>query len=182
MVDHSIQSLVHLAHSSSVDPLGQEACSSRHISRIRQVRRSNSQGASANQIARVADDQGAVGGVSSDASTLLQVPGITEENNTCDALADGCGAILDGGVVYCGALAVAAGDDDGVRAAGCCVGEELAELGDAGWISIAGQEVGRECCGVVDTLHSDAVVTKLALQGSGKWLASDAALLMFVSA
>ena len=86
---------------------------------------SDGQGAGANQIAGVADDQCSVGWVSSDASTLLQVPGVAEQHHTGNSLLDGFGAVLDSSMIDRCTLAVATGDNDRVGALRSSLAEEV---------------------------------------------------------
>jgi hypothetical protein len=126
----------------------------------------NGQGPCTDQITNIADDESLVSRVTSNAATLLQVPGISKEHHTGNPVLHCLGTVLDRRVIDGRALAVATRHDDGVRASARSIGKQVAKLSNASRISIPGQEVGGQSSRIVHAFNSDTVVTELLLESA----------------
>lgn len=133
--------------------------------------RSNDKSATANTVRDIAESQRLLIGEVGDLAALLAVASVAVENDTGNLLLDGVIEALHGGGHDSRALAIATGDDDGVRALAGGQVEEALGLAIGGGSGAFGQGVGAYARGVgaADALAGDAVRAVLLLQaGAGR--------------
>lgn len=151
---------------SSGDALRQVVNRIANVASVSQVTSSNDKSATANTVRDIAESQSLLIREVGDLATLLAVASVAVENNTSDLLLDGIVEALHGGGHDGRALAVAAGDDDGVRALAGGQVEEALRLAVGGAGGAFGQGVGAHARGVgaADALAGDTVCAVLLLQ------------------
>lgn len=166
--------LASLDAAGSVDLVDQEAGSLTNTAGVSKMGWGDGEGAGADKVTAVADDESLLAWEVWDLAVVLLVAGVTVENNTLDAVLDGLGEILNGAMAESGTLGVTSNNDLGVRAAGSGLVEEVLHLADSAEISSTWEEVGGEESWVVNALNSDVVAAESALQALTGWWADGA--------
>lgn len=138
----------------------------RHISLVSQVASSNQERTTANTIGDVAVRLGLLGREVRDLAALLLVASVAVEHHAGDLVLDGRRQTLDGGGHDGCALAVAAGDDDGVWALAGGEVEEALGFAVGGAVGSFGERVGADAgaVGASDALARDLVGAVLLLE------------------
>jgi hypothetical protein len=130
------------------------------------VRSSNNQRTSADEIAGVAEDLGAVLGIAGDLSAVLKVLGISEENDSSNLLTNSSVDVSDTGSGESSALAVTSSDENSVRTLLVSVVEVTQHLTDSSARSSTRKSVVTEGSAVstANALDPDTVPAVLGLE------------------
>lgn len=156
-----------LGGSSSISLLDQELWSSaRSSALVGQVRSSDDERASADKITSVAEDLGAVLGIAGDLSAVLEVLGVSEENDSSDLLTNTSVDVGDTGSGESSTLAVTSSDENSIRTLLVSVVEVAQHLTDSSARSSARKSVVTEGSTVstANALDPDTVPAVLGLE------------------
>lgn len=112
------------------------------------MRNSDNEGTRANHVANIANDEQLLLGELGNNTTVLEVLGVTEENDGINLILDLFRKTLDGGSGKGRSLRVTTGGDTSLWALGVDLGNVLAHLADGRVVGAFWEEVGEEVGGV----------------------------------